>query len=121
MVQTATPVAAGAERILDSRLRPIGDPTKYTCKHDTARGRRLMLKRQVNFIGVFAEIYPGNGAIAGVTLNVHKLTPGHYGAGDRRASSIAADEKLGLGNEAFYIRCDSETALDRYIDWYNLQ
>lgn len=121
MVKPATPIAARAESILGTKLRLVNESIQYTGKYDTARGRRLMLKRQVNFIGLFAEKYPGNGAIEGVSLNVHKQTPGHYGPSDPRARSIAADAKLGLGREAYYIRCDSEVALEKFIEWYSRQ
>lgn len=121
MVRPATPVAARAEAILRDKLRVVKDSIQYTGKYETGRGRRLMLKRQVNFIGLFAEKYPGNGAIEGVSLNVHKQTPGHYGASDPRAGSIARDPRLGLGCEAYYVRCESEVALGRFVDWYSRQ
>lgn len=121
MAKPSTPQAAIAESILKSRLRAMKDDVQYTGKYETGRGRRLMLKRQVQFIGLFAECFPGEGAIAGVSLNRHHSTPGHYAPGDPRASSIASDPRLGLGQEAFYVRCDTPTALEQFVDWYELQ
>lgn len=121
MTHAATSTAARVESILCARMRQIGQATKYTSKFDTQRGRRLMLKRAVNFRGAFAERFPGNGAIPGVRLHVSKQTPGHYMPGDARAESIAKDPKLGLGCEAFYVEFDEDAAVERFIDWYEKQ
>lgn len=121
MTKSATTVAAGVETILRSRLRQVGESVQYTSKFDTARGRRVMLKRTVNFRGFFAERFPGNGVIPGVNLRVHPQTPGHYSPHDPRASSIANDPKLGIGCEAYYLECEDDSAVHRFIDWYEKQ
>lgn len=65
MVQSATPIAARAQAILGAEFRQVGESTKYTAKFDTATGRRVMLMRQVNVIGLFAEKFPGGNVLDG--------------------------------------------------------
>ncbi|WP_427913933.1 hypothetical protein ACPWT1_02955 [Ramlibacter sp. MMS24-I3-19] len=121
MPKSATAIASRVEAILRARLRQVGEEIQYTSKFDTARGRRVMLKRAVNFRGLYSERFPGDGVIPGVKLRVHAKTPGHYLPSDPRAASIASDPKLGMGCEAFYVECEDDSAVERFIDWYETQ
>lgn len=115
-----TAQAGPAEEFLERRLRLVHQ-VKYTSKFRTNRGRHLMLNRRVGFIGVFMERDPMCAGLPGVRLNVHKRCPGHYDAKMPRASSVKQDDRLGLQQEAFYVRCDSLGALERLVNWYEQQ
>lgn len=115
-----TPQARPAEQFLERRLRLVHQ-LKYTSKFRTSRGRHMMLNRRVGFIGVFVERDPVAAGVAGVRLNVHKQCLGHYDAKTPRASSVRKDSRLGIQNEAFYVRCESMGALERLVSWYEQQ
>ncbi len=115
MTKPATAAASAAEDILKTCMRQVGEDIQYTGKYDTTRGRRLMINRQVRFIGVFIERYPGDGSLPGVTLRRY------YSPETPRAGSVKEDSRLGLGNEIFYIQCDTPVALQRLVDWYQQQ
>lgn len=118
MSETKFSEAQAAEVFLKSRLRTVRDETKKTGKYATASGRRMMLNRQRNFIGVFMELNPEVAAIPGVALNTKSGSPGHYVPGTPRAASVKGDARLGIGHHAYYVRCDSMVALQQLVQWY---
>ena len=115
MTKPATAQASAAEDTLKACLRQVSDEIQYTGKYDTERGRRLMINRQVRFIGVFIERYPGDGSLPGVTLRRY------YSTETPRAGSVGRDARLGLKAEIFYVHCDTQGALQRLVDWYQQQ
>ena len=74
-----------------------------------------MINRQVRFIGVFIERYPGDGSLQGVAKR------GYYSPDAPRPGSVKRYSRLGLGNEMLYVECDTQGALQRLVDWYQQQ
>jgi hypothetical protein len=120
MSETSYSEARAAEEFLASRLRHMPNGLHYTSKFDTARGRRLILNRQIGFIGLFMEVNPESAGIPGVALQT-KRSPGHYLPTTPRAGSVGRDERLGLGRHAYYVRCESLGALQQLVQWYERQ
>lgn len=85
---------------------------------DFDNGRSLALDMQRPFIGIFVERFPGDGVLPGVKLRVNGRTPGQYGVDTPRGHRLKVHKRLGLGNEIFYLECEGETALDRFVDRY---
>lgn len=114
---TITPTASRAQAIIAARAVPTGGNSKKSI-YTLANGRALALDLQRHFIGLFAELFPGADVLPGVVLRTNARTPGHYGPRDARGASIKSHERLGLGNEIFYVECKDEPALERFLGWY---
>lgn len=120
MTKAASTQATAAQAILAHRLHRARPDVHYTAAFDTQSGRRLIINRQIQFIGIFVEMYPGDGRIEGVSMNCQR-SKGHYSPMTPRAASIMSDERLGIGKEMFYLRCETLQALERFVIWYEQQ
>ena len=68
-------------------------------------------------IFIWAELHDGR--LSGVTLNNVKRPGMPYGPDQPRSSAVSSQcRNLAVGNRAYYLRCDSLGALERFAKWY---
>jgi hypothetical protein len=118
MTHPSSPLAAQAEAILIRQFARLREPTKYIASFRTVTGRHLALTRQVkNDIYIWAEAF--NSDLDGVSLKNRDYPGCAYSAEQPRSSNLTiASSQLGDGNQAYYIKCKTLGALERFASWY---
>lgn len=118
MSTTDTNLMDQAEALIASRFARLCESTVKMASFRIANGRQLGLaKERSKAIYIWAEAF--NPAITGVEIN-NRERPGLPYAPDQTRSSAVNTQcsQLKFGNRAFYLRCDSPGALERFLDWY---
>jgi hypothetical protein len=118
MTHPSSPLAAQAEVILNQQFAKLREPTKYIASFRTVSGRHLALTRQVkNDIYIWAEAF--NSALDGVSIKNRDFPGCAYSPEQPRSSNVTtASSQLGVGNQAYYIKCETVGALERFAAWY---
>ena len=118
MTHPSSPLAAQAEAILNRQFSKLKEPTKYIASFRTSSGRHLALTRQVkNDIYIWAEAF--NSSLAGLSLKNRDFPGCAYSAEQPRSSNLTtASSQLGVGNQAYYIKCETVGALEQFALWY---
>lgn len=111
-------LALDAERLLAARFTRLRPATKKLASFRTASGRHLALALERSTdIFIWAEVWSGE--IEGVEINNAKR-PGQAYAPDQPRSSAVNSQcaNLAVGKQAWYLRCSTIGALERFADWY---
>lgn len=118
MTIATTSLSSQAEELLCKHFARVKEPTKYAAFFRTVGGRHLALTRQRgNDIYIWAECSPED--MEGVVLK-NRDHPGQpYSPAQPRASSIKKSPRLGIGNQAYYLKCETLGAVERFTCWYN--
>jgi hypothetical protein len=118
MTHPSSPFAAQAEAILNQQFAKLREPTKYIASFRTESGRHLALNRQVkNDIYIWAESF--NSARDGISVKNRDFPGCAYSAEQPRSSNVTtASSRLGMGNQVYYIKCETVGALERFAAWY---
>ena len=118
MTSSSEPLAMQAEALLASAFARLQEPTKKLAAIRTTGGRQLALAlERKDAIFVWAELH--DGSVSGVTLNNVKWPGMPYGPDQTRSSAVNSPcRNLAVGNRAYYLRCDSLGALERFAEWY---
>jgi len=118
MTIPASELATKAESLLNAQFAKLREPTKYIATYRTTSGRHLALTRQTkNDLYVWAEMCPE--AMDGVNVKNRDFHGQPYSENQPRSSNLNnASKRLGLGNQAYYLKCDTLGALERFITWY---
>ena len=119
MTAPASPLASQAEALLNKQFAPLREPSKYIATFRTAKGRHLGLTRSAkDDIFVWTECHEA--AMPGVTVRNVKFPGQPYAADQVRSSNITTQSnRLGLGNRAYYLKCESLGTLERLARWYD--
>lgn len=118
MSTTDTNLISQAEALVASRFARLCNATVKMASFRTANGRQLGLaKVRSTAIYLWAEEF--NPAISGVEINNRERPGQPYSPDQTRSSAVNTQcSQLKFGNRAFYLRCDSTGALERFLDWY---
>ena len=118
MTSSSKSLGAQAEALLASAFARLREPTKKLAAFRTGSGRQIALAlERKDAIFVWAELHDGD--IAGVTINNVKRPGLPYAPDQARSSAVNTQcSNLAIGNRAYYIRCDSLGALERFAKWY---
>lgn len=118
MTIAASELASKAESLLKLQFAKLREPTKYIAAFRTANGRHLALTRQnTNDLCIWAELCPE--AMDGVTVKNRDFPGQPYSETQPRSSNLNnASKRLGMGNQVYYLKCDTLGALERFITWY---
>lgn len=118
MTASTTELASQAESILNNRFARLRQPTKYIATFRTRTGRHLALNRTARGdIYVWAEEYPV--PMPGISIKNREVPGQPYSNEQPRSSNLnIASSRLGLGNKAFYLKCETTGALERFAQWY---
>lgn len=119
MTITATPLASQAEALLAKNFARLREATAKTAIFCTIDGSHLALTRTaVNDIYLWAERSPES--MEGVMVKNRDYPGLPYSPDQPRAHSInRSSDKLGFGNQAYYLKCETLGALERFIGWYS--
>lgn len=111
-------LAAQAEELLVTRFARLRPATKKLASFRTARGRHLVLAlERSGDIFIWAETWAGG--IEGVEINNAKRPGQPYAPDQPRSSAVNTQcANLAVGNRAWYLRCSTIGALERFADWY---
>ena len=114
----ASTLAHQAQELLGSLYAPLQAPTVKLAAFRTKNGRQLALMRvPKDAIYIWAECH--DAALSGVDINNQKR-PGQAYSPDQARPAIGSQCKnLGVGNRAYYLKCDSLGALERFARWYD--
>ena len=107
-----------AEAIVASWFARLCEPSVKMASFRTAKGRQLGLaKERSTAIFLWAEGF--DPSISGVEIN-NRTRPGLPYAPDQTRSTAVNTQcsQLKFGNRAYYLRCESTGALERFLDWY---
>ncbi len=117
----ASELATLAESVLLKQFARLREPTKYIATFRTNAGRHMALTRQTkNDIYVWTECHVTD--IDGVAIKNRDFPGLPYSSGQPRSSNLTnASSRLGVGNQAYYLRCDTLGALERFARWYGTQ
>jgi hypothetical protein len=116
----ASDLGRNATEILENRFARLREPTKYIDSYRTGNGRHLALTRQTKLdVYVWLECAPPN--IDGVCVRNSKFPGRPYSPNQPRSSNVSnASKNLGIGNEAYYVRCETLGSFERLMEWYAL-
>jgi len=119
MTAPPSPLAAQAEALLNKKFARLREPSKYIATFRTAKGRHLGLTRCAkDDIFVWTECHEK--AMPGVTARNVKFPGQPYAADQVRSSNITThSNRLGFGNRAYYLKCESLGTLERLAHWYD--
>jgi len=119
MTAAASPLAAQAEAILSKQFAQLRVPTKYIASFRTKAGKHIALTRQTkNDIYIWASCQPE--MMDGISVKNSKFPGLPYSENQPRSSNLStASSQLGIGNQAFYLKCDTLGALERFAKWYD--
>ena len=111
-------LAVRAEALLESAFARLREPTKKLAAFRTAKGRQIALAlERKDDIFVWAECY--DGVIDGVAINNVKRPGLPYAPDQARSSAVNSQcSNLAIGSRAYYLRCESLGALERFAKWY---
>jgi hypothetical protein len=111
-------LALQAEALLASAFARLREPTKKLAAFTTPRGRQLALAlERKDYIFVWAECHEGG--IDGVAINNVKRPGLPYAPDQARSSAVNSQcSNLAIGSRAYYLRCESLGALERFAKWY---
>lgn len=113
-----TTLIAQAEAIVTSRFAALGKPTLKMASFRTAKGRQIGLAKERS-TAIFLWVEGFNPSISGVEINNRKRPGQPYAPDQTRSTAVNAQcSQLKFGNRAYYLRCDSTGALERFLDWY---
>ena len=117
----ASPLAQQAEAILKKQLTLLREPNKYISLFQTGSGRHMALERQrKNDIYVWAEVF--SDSMEGIEIKNQKVPGQPYSAEQPRNSNVTpASARLGVARRAYYLKCDTPSALERLVHWYSVQ
>jgi hypothetical protein len=118
MTAPASELASQAEAVLLTRFARLRNPTKYIATFRTQSERHIALTRQTkDDIYIWAENCPAG--MSGIEIRNSKFPGQPYSAGQPRSSNLSnASKRLGVGNVAYYLKCETVTAMERFIAWY---
>jgi hypothetical protein len=119
MTNTATPITTAAEQFLSTRHSRVKAATKYLAVFASHTGKHIALTRQTKD-AVYVWLEQGPTAMDGIAIK-NRARPGlSYSADQPRNSNLKdASCRLGIGNRAFYIKCETLIAFERLIEWYD--
>ena len=119
MTTTASTLAAQAEVILNQQFAKLREPTKYIASFKTKTGKHIALTRQTkNDIYIWASCRPAE--MDGISVKNSKFPGQPYSENQPRISNLnTASSQLGYGNQAYYLKCDTLSALERFAQWYD--
>ena len=119
MTAPASTLANQAEELLASLFAPLQEPTVKLAAFRTRHGRQLGLMRlPTRAIFIWAECH--DDALSGVAINNQKRPGQAYSPEQSRGSGVNSQCKnLGVGNRAYYLKCDTLGALERFARWYD--
>ena len=119
MTARPSPLAEQARELLASLFAPLQEPTVKLAAFRTSHGRQLGLMRlPASAIFVWAERH--DASLAGVHINNQKQPGQAYSPEQTRGSGVNSQCKnLAVGNRAYYLKCDSLGALERFARWYD--
>jgi hypothetical protein len=107
-----------AEAIVASRFVRLCEPTVKMASFRTAKGRQLGLAKERS-TAIFLWVEGFNPSISGVEINNRKRPGLPYAPDQTRSSAVKTQcSQLKFGKRAFYLRCESTGALERFLDWY---
>ena len=117
-VPTST-LADQAEGFLASLYARLREPTAKLAAFRTASGRQLGLARERNQdIFIWAECH--DATLPGVHIHNQKQPGQPYSPEQSRSAAVNTQCKnLALGNRAYYLKCDTLGALERFARWYD--
>ncbi|MFC3147244.1 hypothetical protein [Piscinibacterium candidicorallinum] len=112
------PLAQEAEALLASRLKRLREPTTKLAAFETVRGRQLALARErMGEIYIWVEAIGAD--VTGVEINNQKHPGMPYAPEQPRSSAVNTQcSRLREGCTAYYLRCETLGALERFLDWY---
>ena len=116
---SASPLATQAEAILLKQFARLREPTKYIAVFRTRTGRHIALTRQTkNDIYIWAECGPQT--MDGILVKNRDFPGQPYSTNQPRSSNLSnASKTLGVGNSAYYLKCDTLGAIERFAQWYD--
>lgn len=119
MTATASILAAHAEAILNQQFAQLREPTKYIASFRTKTGKHIALTRQTkNDIYIWASCWPET--MDGVSVKNSKFPGQPYSENQPRSSNLnTASNQLGIGNQAYYLKCNTLGSLERFALWYD--
>ena len=119
MTMPESTLAHQAEELLGSLYAPLQAPTVKLAAFRTRKGRQLGLMRERKHdIFIWAECH--DASLAGVHINNQKHPGQAYSPEQTRGSGVNSQCKnLAVGNRAYYLKCDSLGALERFARWYD--
>lgn len=119
MPTPASPLATHAEEIFLKQFARLREPTKYLAAFRTRTGRHIALTRQrKNDIYIWAECCPET--MDGITVKNRDFPGQPYSTNQPRSSNLNnASKNLGLGNQAYYLKCDTLGAMEKFAQWYD--
>ena len=116
---SASPLATRAETIMLKQFARLREPTMYIAAFRTKTGRHIALTRQTkNDIYIWAECCPET--MDGITVKNRDFPGQPYSTNQPRSSNLNnASKVLGDGNLAYYLKCDTIGAMERFAQWYD--
>lgn len=119
MSTPASALAAQAEVLLNKQFARLREPTKYIATFRTASGRHLGLTRQAkNNIYIWTERCTD--LMDDISVKNRDFPGQPYVANQPRSSNLTnASNRLGVGNQVYYLKCDTLGALERFARWYD--
>lgn len=116
---TASTLAAQAEAILSQQFAQLREPTKYIASFRTKTGKHIALTRQTkNDIYIWASCRPET--MDGISVKNTKFPGQPYSENQPRSSNLStASSQLGIGNQAYYLKCNTLGSLERFAQWYD--
>lgn len=119
MTAAASILATQAETVLSKHFARLREPTKYIACFRTKTGRHIALTRQTkNDIYIWALCRPET--MDGISTKNSKFPGQPYSENQPRSSNLSnASSQLGGGNKAYYLKCETLGALERFARWYD--
>lgn len=118
MASTEFHLAEQAEAWLEASFERLRPASKKLAAFRTTRGRQLALAlERKDAIFIWAEGY--DGGAKGVEINNAKRPGQPYSPNQPRSSAVNSHcSQLAIGNKAYYLRCETLGALERFVAWY---
>lgn len=119
MTAAASPLSAQAEAILNKQFAQLRNSTKYIASFRTKTGKHIALTRQTkNDIYIWASCQLET--MDGISVKNLKFPGQPYLENQPRSSNLnTASSQLGIGNQAYYFKCETLGALERFSQWYD--
>ncbi|MBC5782657.1 hypothetical protein H8N03_06850 [Ramlibacter sp. USB13] len=116
--ETEFKLAQDAEAYLAANLTRLQPATTKLAAFQNDRGRQLALAlERREAIYLWAEACPPD--MEGIEINNVKRPKLPYAPDQARSSAVNSQcSRLAEGNKAWYLRCTTMAALERFIRWY---
>ena len=113
-----SPLTDQADELLSTLYARLREPNVKMATFRTRNGRQMVLIRQArNDIFIWVECHEPS--LGGVHINNQKHPGQPYSPEQPRAAIGTHCKNLGVGNEAYYLKCDTLGALERFARWYD--